>query len=114
MTTTGAGPGKYGKLYDSEADRKRAARNRRRQRKLDEVNRIKTESGCVDCGWNVHPAGLEFDHDPEFVKVEAVSRLIPFSMDRIRAEIAKCDVVCANCHRLRSVQRGQWHGWETI
>jgi hypothetical protein len=37
---------------------------------------------------------------------EAVTRMIGRSgAERILAEVAKCDIVCANCHRLRTFER---------
>ena len=47
---------------------------------------------------------LEFDHRDRTTKIAAVSQLIArqFSWDKIMAEIDKCDVRCANCHRKRT------------
>lgn len=59
---------------------------------------------CVDCG-ETDPVVLEFDHlrDKEF----AVGRGIrDKNWDRVLNEMAKCDVVCANCHRRRTAYRG--------
>jgi hypothetical protein len=54
---------------------------------------------CVDCG-EADPIVLEFDH-VRGEKVDDVSRLVAggFSWSRIGAEIAKCEVRGANCHR---------------
>lgn len=30
------------------------------------------------------------------------------SFEAIEVEIAKCDLVCANCHRIRTEKRGYW------
>lgn len=49
---------------------------------------------------------MDFDHRPDEVKVKNVSQLK--TLDDVKAEIAKCDVVCSNCHRLRTKRRGQW------
>lgn len=61
---------------------------------------------CVDCG-NSDIRVLEFDHLPEFEKTADVSRLMAcsYSLDRIKEEINKCEVVCANCHKIRTVER---------
>ncbi len=54
---------------------------------------------CETCGMN-HPACLQFHHiDPSKKDMEvtdAVER--GFSIEKIEAEIAKCKVLCANCH----------------
>ena len=72
------------------------------------VARIKLERGCVDCGYAEHPAALQFDH-VRGAKLEAVSilvgRRVPWSV--VMAEIAKCEVRCANCHAVRTAERGQ-------
>lgn len=63
------------------------------------------EHPCVDCGES-DPVVLEFDHLRD--KVRAISTMLGSSRQRIEAEIAKCEVVCANCHRRRSARRGGW------
>jgi proline-rich tail region repeat protein len=65
-------------------------------------------SGCVDCGEG-DPVVLDFDHRRD--KREHVPRLANFgySVSTLEAEIAKCDVRCANCHRIRTLGgRGCW------
>lgn len=61
------------------------------------------EHPCVDCGES-DPIVLEFDHrDPaekSFNIGDGVGRA--YGTERIKAEITKCDVRCANCHRRRT------------
>jgi hypothetical protein len=68
------------------------------------VDVIKLSSGCVDCGYNGHPEALDFDH-VEDNKSAQVADLVSCTFDRLFAEIEKCDVVCANCHRIRTELR---------
>lgn len=63
---------------------------------------------CAECGLTFDPICMDFDHRPGEVKVRNVSQMR--DIEQIKLEIAKCDVVCANCHRLRTKQRGQWGG----
>lgn len=65
------------------------------------------EHPCVDCGES-DTAVLEFDHLRD--KTGNVGRTInSHSWEKILAEIGKCDVVCANCHRRRTYRRqGSW------
>ena len=58
---------------------------------------------CIDCG-ETDPVVLEFDHlrDKAFNIGEALSRR---SWQAILDEMAKCEVVCANCHRRRTALR---------
>jgi hypothetical protein len=62
---------------------------------------------CVDCG-ETDIVVLEFDHLRD--KLGNISAMVRASnVARIEAEIAKCEVVCANCHRRRTAQRGGWY-----
>jgi hypothetical protein len=62
------------------------------------------EHPCTDCG-EADPLVLEFDHLGE--KSFGVSKgLRDRPWPDVLAEIDKCDVVCANCHRRRTAIRG--------
>lgn len=77
--------------------------------RADFIDSIKMDSGCVDCGFNKHPACLQFDHIPgRGEKLFAISSNKLGPIEKIIAEIAKCEVVCANCHVLRTLERGQF------
>lgn len=58
---------------------------------------------CLDCGEDYPPFVLQFDHvrgEKKFtLSVDMASRK---SLAAVRAEIAKCEVVCANCHLIRT------------
>ena len=86
----------------------RAYLARRRQPRADYVDRIKRENGCADCGiHSEHTEIFDLDHLPGSVKVKSVSVLVTNGpMEALVAEVAKCEVVCANCHRVRSKARG--------
>jgi hypothetical protein len=59
---------------------------------------------CVDCSES-DPLVLEFDHRSD--KIFNISKGIrDRSWASVLDEIAKCDVVCANCHRRRTARRG--------
>ena len=82
----------------------RAFRNRRRTI-TDEAKAVP----CVDCGGTFPPECMDFDH----VRGEKLFGLAQGSgkaIESVLAEIAKCDVICANCHRTRTRQRRQWGG----
>ena len=86
----------------------RQARDRRRQSVRVHVNgldlaQMKLDSGCVDCGYAGHSAALHFDHLPGHEKRQNLSRMMRgYSRESVLAEIAKCEVVCANCHAIRT------------
>lgn len=61
---------------------------------------------CFDCRRRFPPCAMDFDHRDPVTKEQAVTRMIGRSgTKRILAEVAKCDIVCANCHRLRTYAR---------
>ena len=63
-------------------------------------------TGCVDCG-NADIRVQEFDHLPEHEKRFGISRAIrgSVSTEKLIEEIKKCEVVCANCHVIRTRER---------
>lgn len=64
------------------------------------------EHSCVDCG-STDLRCLEFDHRPGESKRWDVSRMVggAYDLETIKAEVAKCDVRCANCHRRATAER---------
>lgn len=68
---------------------------------------------CCDCGAPPDPdTPFEFDHR-EGIGAKChrrVSNLVTRGTSHIRMlrEIAKCDVVCPTCHKIRTYNRGQW------
>jgi len=59
---------------------------------------------CADCGGRFPPECMDFDHI-RGKKLSSVSQMLWRSRALIAEEIAKCEVVCANCHRTRSRKR---------
>jgi hypothetical protein len=81
-----------------------ASRDARRERAHEYVWAHLQRVGCADCGEH-DPRVLEFDHVSD--KTAEVAALVGRStrIDVIEAEIAKCEVVCCNCHRRRTYLR---------
>jgi hypothetical protein len=67
-------------------------------------------SSCVDCG-NNNPIVLDFDHKVHDEKTHEVSKMLHdgYSWERILEEISKCDVRCANCHRIKTAKEQNWY-----
>jgi len=67
------------------------------------------EHPCIDCG-ETDIVVLELDHRERGTKVMAVTSLVrgAYGWDAIEAEIKKCDVRCANCHRRRTAKQFGW------
>jgi len=77
---------------------------RARARKVqDFIRAFKVEHGCADCGYCAHHAALDFDHIDE----KQINVCNAKSVQQAMAEIARCEVVCANCHRVRTFERLQ-------
>lgn len=76
----------------------RVSRAEKRKRATD----AKVESGCADCGER-HLACLEFHHlDPSKKELEVMKFVDQnAAWETIEAEMAKCIVLCCNCHRIR-------------
>jgi len=61
---------------------------------------------CVDCGLEFHPTVMQFDHINPENKYKNVSSLKQ-NKNLMLLEISKCELVCANCHAIRSYKRKQ-------
>lgn len=69
------------------------------------VDSVLAVSCCVDCGENDKRC-LDFDHRDPKAKRHDISRMVSqgASVERIAIEIEKCDIRCANCHRIRTYE----------
>lgn len=101
---------KYLRDYVKRHARKMAAQQRKRTKNYhDNIKtwfcEYLTDKKCKDCGYN-NILALEFDHvnnDKEANVCRLISKRRPKNI--IMAEINKCDIVCANCHRIRTQTR---------
>lgn len=59
---------------------------------------------CLDCGKILHHAAMDFDH-VNGAKTAGIAQMWSWGRDRVLAELAKCELVCANCHRIRTQAR---------
>lgn len=83
---------------------------RKRSNRIKQENRVKMleilkKSSCADCGGTDFRV-LEFDH-VRGKKRQHVSVMVGcgWAWKQIEEEIKKCDIVCANCHRIRTFKR---------
>jgi hypothetical protein len=60
---------------------------------------------CVDCGRRFPPCVMQFDHRDPATKMFVISRSRTRAHATLLAEVAKCDIVCTNCHRDRTYRR---------
>ena len=69
------------------------------------TDRYKMWKGCVDCGYKAHPQALHFDHLRDKVRDIATMVQRCVSMKKLKDEIRKCEVRCANCHAVITTER---------
>lgn len=64
----------------------------------------KNERRCMDCNMLWPHVALDFDH-VEGIKIVEISRAKRQTLSKVMAEIDKCDLICSNCHRIRTWNR---------
>ncbi len=113
-------------LFQTDKDRNREAvaryrkRTRERQRRASfsqydrgrQIIEAAKQRPCGDCGQTFPFYVMDFDH-VRGEKRGTVASLARFTGGPLQDEIAKCDVVCANCHRKRTYARG-WPGRKRV
>ena len=83
-----------------------------RKRNQEFIREYKKKYSCLDCGLFFHFSAMDFDHITED-KEWGIARMVnnAYSLETIKKEIAKCELVCANCHRVRTYNR--WRNRKT-
>ena len=96
----------HGCKCDECKSAKAEAQSKQRRKKQAVIDEIKSVS-CLDCGGVFPPECMDFDHvtgEKEFPISFGVKSV---SMQRVLDEIAKCEIICSNCHRIRTVERSR-------
>ena len=62
---------------------------------------------CHDCGHKFPACCMDFDHRPGTKKKYCIGSMVAHHYNKklIQKELKKCDLVCANCHRIRTRNR---------
>lgn len=82
------------------------ARNAQYRQRVAELIKAMKQKPCADCGQSYPPWVRDFDHRDGESKFKDISKLTGnSSWGIVQREIEKCDVVCANCHRIRTHNR---------
>ena len=71
------------------------------------IDKIKVERGCFICGYKAHAAALDFNHitgDKKF----SISQDPKVALHKLLNEINKCEILCANCHRVHTYEHRHW------
>lgn len=108
MALEGTAKIEYQRQYQKDNHEVLLARKRVRIEAQKRFIREAKDRPCADCEESYPYYVMEFDHVRGEKRCE-VSRFakIAAAWDTIKAEIEKCEVVCANCHRERTHQRGR-------
>lgn len=82
-------------------------RNKRYRGEIKEyIQALKESQPCADCGLKYPYYVMDFDHLDGTLKENGINFLSNTGrIGAVKKEIAKCEVVCANCHRIRTHQR---------
>ena len=88
-------------------EQSREARRRRRREVRAFLDDYLRSHACAECG-EADPIVLEFDHVGAKRGHVAVLAGGGISMRGIKRELVNCEVVCVNCHRVRSARAQQW------
>jgi len=84
------------------------------KKRLDRLKRIRKESiaykgeECIRCGYSKCIAALEFHHRDPAEKDPNWKRMRVSSLDRMKEELDKCDLLCSNCHKEVHYMEGEW------
>ncbi|MFG2913354.1 hypothetical protein ACGF0D_10745 [Kitasatospora sp. NPDC048298] len=92
-------------------EKRRSRRKELASERRAQIEKLK-DVPCADCGHRFPPVCMDFDH-VSGEKLDSVSEMFhrARSWEAIEMEIAKCEVVCSNCHRIRTATRGQWYSY---
>ena len=84
-----------------EPKRRRKSKTNKRDKLKDLVGYYKEASGCAICGYNVCSAALDLHHLNPNEKESNIAAMTSsvITARELLAELAKCSVLCANCHR---------------
>lgn len=92
-------------LGEGQREKSRERQRSRRNQIVKYIQEYKQGKLCVDCGENYPYWILEFDHLGDKSFNISGFRQKTISLELIKKEIAKCDVVCSNCHKNRTYTR---------
>lgn len=110
------GGGRKGLQADCTECTNRRAREYR-QSARDRVGLYKLGKGCECCGFKAeHPCQLDLDHlDPNTKTYKGAHKSYDagWSWKRIEREISLCQVLCKNCHALRTYEERHWENFHT-
>lgn len=89
--------------YEHRKNKQLAYQQKRIGRRRYWLNYYKLKVGCVSCGYKEAACALDFDHKDVYNKSFPISGGgLARTLKSLFQEIRKCEIVCANCHRVRT------------
>lgn len=95
----------YSNYYHNQSAEKQRLKKNNFERKIRirEWLQERKSVPCADCGIMYPYFVMDFDHrDPSQKLFNIGSKVSSMSFEQVRVEVEKCDVVCSNCHRIRT------------
>ena len=80
----------------------RNAAQRTQKRNVALIHAEKLKRGCACCGYNTYACALDFDHLDPTTKIRDIAKMHTTSIEKLNKEMEKCQVLCANCHRIKT------------
>lgn len=101
------GAGYSKKYYEANKEKAMAANAATRRKKRAEFQQWKATLSCAKCGFS-HVAALDFHHTDATIKEGIISELVRQGrFKKAKAEVEKCIVLCANCHRIHHYEENK-------
>lgn len=69
------------------------------------IRDLKQKTPCMDCKEHFPYYVMDFDHVRGHKHANVMELIPTLSKKKIDEEIAKCEIVCSNCHRIRTHMR---------
>lgn len=98
----------YRQNRERTAERTTARHKANRDRNFKIIDDLRDNTPCMDCGIQYPHYVMDFDHvRGEKINDVTLGAAYGWSVEKLMAEIAKCEIVCSNCHRARTwIRRG--------
>lgn len=96
------------KEYNAKNRTKKSLRDKELRQKGRALVDAFKDKPCADCGVKYPPVAMDLDH-VRGGKIRSVSSLVGsgYRIELILEELKKCEVVCSNCHRIRTHEKGE-------
>lgn len=88
----------------SKSDKRKASTKNYAAKRRTQIQEYKLSKGCAICGYNKHPAALDFAHLEQSTKSFNISQDPKRKWEDTLKEIEKCRVLCRNCHAVETIE----------